>query len=80
MWMDRSKLNQENAEAAVCWRNKNLDQRKEKSGFLRKNKEILAAELWAILKALEIASKETLHSKSTPVTIFCNLQKALQAI
>ena len=80
MWTDGSKLDQGNAGAAVCWRDRNLDQWKEKSVFLGKNKEILDAELWGILKALEIASKEMANTEDTPVTIFCDSQKALEAI
>ena len=37
------------------------------------------AELWAISEALGIASK-TANIGSTPITIFCNSQKALKAI
>lgn len=47
--------------------------------FLKKNK-IFDAELWAILNALDIATQETLNANNTPMTIFCDLQKALQAI
>ena len=50
------------------------------SVFLGKNKEILDAELWAILEALGIARKETLNGRDTPITIFCNSQKALKTI
>ena len=57
-----------------------MDQWKEKSIFLKKNKEILDAELWAIWKALEIALKETRNTKNIPVTVFCDLQKALKEI
>ena len=47
--------------------------------FLGENKKVLDAELWAILKGLEIALK-ILHKKDAPVTIFCDSQKALKAI
>lgn len=43
------------------------------------NKEVLDAELWAILKGLEIAIK-ILHERDAPVTIFCDSQKASKAI
>lgn len=45
--------------------------------FLRKNKEMLDAELWAVLEALDIARKETLNAKNAPITIFCDSQKAI---
>ena len=45
-----------------------------------KNKEILDAELWAILEALDIARKETLNAKNAPITIFCDSQKEIRAI
>lgn len=38
LWTDESKLDQGNTEAAVCWKDINLDQWKEKSVFLGKNK------------------------------------------
>lgn len=44
------------------------------------NKEILDAELWAILNALEIAIKEMANTKSIPISIFCDSQEALEAI
>lgn len=80
MWTDRSKLDQGNTGAAVYWDDRNLDRLKEKSIFLRKNKEVLDAELWAVVKALEIAEKETENTREIPVTIFCDSQKALKAI
>ena len=80
MWTDASKLDQGNAVAAVCWKDKLLDRWKEKNIFLEKNKEILDAELWAIWKALEISLKETANTKNIPVTVFCDLQKALKEI
>ncbi len=43
-----------------------------------KNKVILDAELWAILKALDIAEK--LANPKTPVTIISYSQKALETI
>ena len=46
---------------------------------LRKNKEALDTELWAILKALEVALK-VLDKKEAPVTIFCDSQRALRTI
>lgn len=55
------------------------NQWKEQSVFLGKNKKVLDAELWAILKGLEIALK-ILHKRDTPVTIFCDSQKALKVI
>ena len=80
MWTDGSKLDQGNTGAAVCWKGRNLDQWKEKSYFLGKNKEILDAELWAIWKALEIELKETKNTRGIPVTVFCDSQRALEAI
>ena len=71
MWTDGSKLDQRNTGVAICWKSRNLDQWKEKSYFLRKNKEILDAELWAIWKTLEIALKETTNTRGIPVTVFC---------
>lgn len=47
--------------------------------FLGK-KEILEAELWAIFEALSIPEKERQNARNTPVTSFCDSQKALQAI
>ena len=80
MWTDGSKLDNGNSGAAVCWRDKRLDRWKQKSVFLGKNKEILDAELWAISDALVIAIRETSNANNTPITIFCDSQKALQAI
>ena len=53
-----------------CWRDRNLDQWKERTIFLGKNKEILDAELWTIWKALEIALKETGNTKDIPGDCF----------
>ena len=55
VWTDGSKLDTGNVGAAVTWRDKNLDEWKERSLFLGKNKEILDAELWATAMALEAA-------------------------
>ena len=77
---DGSKLHHGNVGAAVCWRDKRLGQWKDKSVFLGKVKEILGAELWAILEALCIAEKETQEAENTPVKSFCDSQKALKAI
>lgn len=63
LWTDGSKLDQGCAGAAVSWKDKRLNHWKEKSVFLRKNKEILDAELWAISEALVIATKEMQNSK-----------------
>ena len=79
MWTDGSKLDQ-GAGAAVCWRRKSLDSWKEKGVFLGNNKEILDAELWAILTALDVALKETLDAKDTSVTIFSDSQRALRVV
>ena len=79
LWTDGSKLDQGNVGAAVCWKDKARNQWKEQSMFLGKNKEALDAELWAILKALEVALK-VLAEKEAPVTIFCDSQKALRTI
>ena len=59
VWTDGSKLDTGNVGAAVTWRDKNLDKRKERGVFLGKNKEIIDAELWAIVMALEAAKRET---------------------
>ena len=80
MWTDGSKLNHGRVGAAVCWREKAIDFWKEKSTYLGKNKEILDAELWAILSALDIAAKKTLNAKNAPITIFCDSQKVLRVI
>lgn len=54
---DRSKLDQGNIGAAICWKDKARDQWKKQSMFLGKNKEALNTQLWAILKALKVALK-----------------------
>ena len=51
-----------------------------KKHLLGRNKEILDIELWAILKALDIAAKKTQNITNAPVTIFCDSQKALRVI
>ncbi len=76
---DGSKLDQGHAAAAVCWEDKPAGEWKEKSIFLGKNKEILDAELCAILEALDIV-KKIANAKNTPVIILCDSQKALGAI
>lgn len=58
LWTDGSKLDNGNLGATVCWRDKSLGQWNDKIVFLGKNKEILDAELWAILEALSILRKE----------------------
>lgn len=45
--------------------------------FSWENKEIPAAELWAIAEALEIARKETLNNHNTPITILSDPREAL---
>ena len=45
IWTDGSKLDNGSCGAAICWRDKRLNQWKQKSEFLGKNKEILDAEL-----------------------------------
>ena len=79
MWTDGSKLDNGNSGAAVCWRDKRLARWKQKSVFLGKNKEILDAEPWEISDGLDIAIQETSNANNT-ITIFCDSQKALQAI
>lgn len=79
LWTDGSKLEQSHIAAAVCWEDKTAGQWKEKGMFLGKYKEILDAELWAILEALDIAKKTT-NIGNMPITIFCDLQRALKAI
>ena len=64
--------------AAICYQKRN--QWKQKSLFLGKNKEILDAELWAISEALDTAIRETSNANNTPITIFCDSQKALTTI
>ena len=77
LWPDGSKLGYGCTGAAVFW--KEGRRWKEKSFFSRKNKEILEAELWAILKSLEVA-KNTEFAGNTSVTVFCDSQTALKAI
>ena len=48
--------------------------------FLGKNKEIIDAELWAILIGLESAEKITLDTDQKPITIFSNSRDALKTI
>lgn len=79
LWTDESKLDQGQAAASVCWEVNFTDRWKEKSEYLRKNKKIVDAELWAILEALDIANKTGIGS-DIPVTIFCDSQKTLNAI
>ena len=73
------KLNQDQTAAAVCWKDKSTSKWKERSIFLGKNKEILDAELWAILEALDIVEKIPAHP-ITLVTIFSDSQRTLRAI
>lgn len=55
LWTDGSKLDQGQAAAdAVCWEDKVTGWWKEKSVFLGKNKEIVDADLCAILEALDM--------------------------
>lgn len=79
VWTDGSKLDQGQTVAAICWEDKLTGQWKDKSMYLGKNKEILDAELWAISEALSIASTRT-KIGNTPITIFCDSQKALSTI
>ena len=76
---DGSKLDQGQVAAAVCWEDSFTGRWKEESEYLGKNQEIVDAELWAILEALDIANKSAIGS-DVPVTIFCDSQKALIAI
>ncbi len=48
--------------------------------FLGKNKESLDIELWAISEVLDTAMRETTTANNTPITIFCDSQKAFTAI
>lgn len=77
---DESKLHNGKVGAAVCWRDTRLGQWKDKTRFLGENKEILDAELWAILEALGIARKETPNARHTSINIFCGSQKAPRTI
>lgn len=79
LWTDGSKLGQGHIAAALCWKDKPTAKRKEKNIFLGKNNEILDADLWAILEALDTV-KKIANAKNTTVTVLCNSQKALKAI
>lgn len=46
---------------------------------LEKTRRYFDAELWAISEALGIARK-TVNAGNTPITIFCDSQKALRAV
>lgn len=65
---DGLKLDSAQVAAAVCQEEKSTAKQKEKSAFLKKNKEILDIELYAILEVLEI--EEKLANPGTPVTNF----------
>ena len=80
LWTDGSKLNTENVGAAVTWRDKSLNKWRETSLFLRKNKEILNAELRAIAIALEVAKRETGGNFGAPITVFTDSREALTTI
>ena len=80
LWTDGSKLENGNTGAAVCWRDKRTNRWREKSVFLGRNKEVLDAELWAIMDALEIAIEGTSNTSDPPITIFSDSQKAFQEI
>lgn len=77
---DGSKLDNGNTGAAVCWKDKGTNRWREKIVFLGRNKEVLDAELWAILSALEIARDETFNTSNAPIAIFSDSQKDLQEI
>lgn len=51
-----------------------------KNIFLGKNKEVFDVELWAILDALDIITKETLNINNKPIQNFGGSQKALKAM
>lgn len=51
-----------------------------KKNFPGKNKEVLNAELWAILEALGIVRKETFIDNQKQITIFSGSQKVLKII
>ncbi len=79
VWVDGSKLGQENAGATVCWKSQNRWENK--SVFLGKNKEIIDVELSAIATGLEIAGKITLDDRqTTPITIFSDSAEALNIL
>ena len=81
LWVDRAKLSQKNAAAAVFWKNKEqLDSWKNSSIFVGINREIIDAELWAIAIGLDIAEKIILKSLETTVTIFGDSRKALNTL
>lgn len=79
-WVDGSKPSQGNAGAATCWKDKNLNKLENKSAFLGKNKEIIDAELWAILIGLETSGKITLDTHQTPITSFSDSREALNSL
>ena len=58
MWADGSKLDQGNVGAAVCWKDRDPNN--------WKNKEILDADLWEIADGIEIPRKTTLNIHNTP--------------
>lgn len=76
LWTDGSRLDTGNVGAAVIWRDKSLNKRRETSLFLRENKKILDAELWAISIALEAAKRETGGNFSAPITVFTDSREA----
>ena len=78
VWKDGSKLDQGQLAAAICWEDKFTGQWKRRSVFLGKNKEIVNANLWAIL-ALDKANR-TAIVRNILVIIFCDSQKALNAM
>ena len=80
LWTDGSKLDTGNVGAAVTWKDISLNEWKEKSLFLGKNKEVLDGELWAIATALETAKRETRSDLSTPIIVFTDSQEALATI
>ena len=79
MCVDGSKLDQGNAGAAVCWKDKASNSWKGTPAFLGKNKGILDAELWAIANGLDVARKIT-QETNTPITIFSDSREALTEI
>ena len=64
----------------MTWKDRSLNEWKEISLFLGKNKEVLDGKLWAIATALETAKRETRSDLSTLITVFTDSREALATI
>ena len=80
LWSDGSKLQSGGAGAAVIWRNCLPHGWNTCKISLRKNKEILDAELWGISEALKIALKDGTLRKARKITIYSDSQMALKQL